>query len=166
MTTAQIHSTWGSVSDKGVCPGQSWVTCASHPCYTRLRNVSSLNNPCARTHVQPQRKKEKGWKREKSRAGEVDEQEEEGGGLICCSGMLYADGAGIVSRSPGRLQEMMTVIATACSVFGLLRSRRSRRRSRTCKQRVRKHVLRCHCNYHPGNITIEFVHSGLGYWRR
>lgn len=120
MTTAQICSTWGSVFDKGACPSQPWVTCASQSCCTRPRNVSSLKNPCARTHVQPQRKKEKGWKRGKSRVGEVDEQEEEGGGLICCSGiMLYADGAGIVSRSPGRLQEMMTVIVTACSVFGL-----------------------------------------------
>ena len=33
--------------------------------------------------------------------------------------MLYADDAGIVSRSPGGLGRMMTVIVTATSAFGL-----------------------------------------------
>ena len=36
--------------------------------------------------------------------------------------MLYADDAGIVSRSPGGLEKMMTVIVTACSEFGLTAS--------------------------------------------
>jgi len=34
-------------------------------------------------------------------------------------GMLYADDAGIVSRSPEGLEKMMTVIVTACAAFGL-----------------------------------------------
>ena len=35
-------------------------------------------------------------------------------------GMLYANDAGIVSRSSEGLKRMMTVIVTACSSFGLL----------------------------------------------
>ena len=34
-------------------------------------------------------------------------------------GMLYADDAGIVSRSSEGLEKMMTVIVTACAAFGL-----------------------------------------------
>ena len=34
-------------------------------------------------------------------------------------GMLYADDAGIVSRSPEGLEKMMTVIVTVCAAFGL-----------------------------------------------
>ena len=34
-------------------------------------------------------------------------------------GILYADDAGIVSRSPEGLKRIMTVIVTACSLFGL-----------------------------------------------
>ena len=33
--------------------------------------------------------------------------------------MLYADDAGIASRSPEGLEKMMTVIVTACAAFGL-----------------------------------------------
>ena len=33
--------------------------------------------------------------------------------------MLYADDAGMVSRSSEGLERMMTVIVTACSAFGL-----------------------------------------------
>ena len=33
--------------------------------------------------------------------------------------MLYADDAGIVSRSPEGLEKMLTVIVTACDAFGL-----------------------------------------------
>ena len=36
--------------------------------------------------------------------------------------MLYADNAGIVSRSPEGLEKMMTVIVTACVAFGLTAS--------------------------------------------
>ena len=34
-------------------------------------------------------------------------------------GMLYADDAGVVSRSPGQLRKMMEVIVVVCAVFGL-----------------------------------------------
>ena len=42
-------------------------------------------------------------------------------GMRCrdCGDMLYADDAGIVSRSSEGLERMMTVIVTACSSFGL-----------------------------------------------
>ena len=72
--------------------------------------------------VQLQRKKKKGEKRGTSRtAGKVDgrrgkEEEEEVQRLW---GMLYADDAGIVSRSSEGLERMMMVIVTAWSAFGL-----------------------------------------------
>ena len=63
---------------------------------------------------------EKGEKKGTSRTGKVDgrrgKQEEDVQRLW---GMLYADDAGIVSRSSVGLERMMTVIVTACSVFGL-----------------------------------------------
>ena len=71
--------------------------------------------------VQLQRK-EKSEKKGTSRTGKVDgrggkeEEEEEVQRLW---GMLYADDAGIVSRSSGGLERMITVIVTACSAFGL-----------------------------------------------
>ena len=64
--------------------------------------------------------KEKGEKKGTSRTGKVDgrrgKEEEEVQRLW---GMLYADDAGIVSRSSEGLVRMMTVIVTACSAFGL-----------------------------------------------
>ena len=70
--------------------------------------------------VQLQRKKEKGEMKATSRTGNVDgrrgEEEEE---MQRLWGMLYADDAGIVSRSSEGLERMMTAIVTACSAFGL-----------------------------------------------
>ena len=34
-------------------------------------------------------------------------------------GILYADDAGVVSRSPEQLRKMMEVIVVVCAVFGL-----------------------------------------------
>ena len=69
--------------------------------------------------VQLQRKKE-GENRGTSRTGEVDGRRgKEGEGVQRLWGMLYADDAGIVSRSSERLERMMTAIMTACSSFGL-----------------------------------------------
>ena len=69
--------------------------------------------------VQLQRKKEKGEKQKGgARAGRVDGQRKEEE-VQTLEGMLYADDAGIVSRSPERLEKMMTVIVTACAAFGL-----------------------------------------------
>ena len=69
--------------------------------------------------VQLQRKKE-GKKKVTSRTGEVDGRRgKEGEGVQRLWGMLYADDAGIVSRSSEGLERMMTAIVTACSPFGL-----------------------------------------------
>ena len=71
--------------------------------------------------VQLQRK-EKGESKKKSasRTGKVDAL----GGKVGEEvqrlwGMMYADDAGIVSRSSEGLEKMITVIVTACSAFGL-----------------------------------------------
>ena len=69
--------------------------------------------------VQLQRK-EKGEKKDTSRAGKVDGRRgKEGEEMQRSWGMLYADDAGIPSRSSEGLERMMTVILTACSSFGL-----------------------------------------------
>ena len=69
--------------------------------------------------VQLQRKKEKGGgKMGRTRAGRVDGQMKEEEAQTFW-GMLYADDAGVVSRSPEGLERMMTVIVTACVAFGL-----------------------------------------------
>ena len=69
--------------------------------------------------VQLQRKKE-GVKKGTSRTGKVDGRRgEEGEEVQRLWGMLYADDAGIVSRSSEGLERIMTVIVTACSSFGL-----------------------------------------------
>ena len=67
--------------------------------------------------VQLQRKKE--GEKGTSRTGKVDGRRgKEGEGVQRLWVMLYADDAGIVSRSEG-LERMMKVIVTACSSFGL-----------------------------------------------
>ena len=64
--------------------------------------------------------KEKGEKRGNSRTGQVDGQRgKEGGEVQRLWGMLYADDAGIASRSPEELEMIMTVIVTSRSSFGL-----------------------------------------------
>ena len=68
--------------------------------------------------VQLQRK-EKGEKKGTSRTGKVDGRRgKEWEEVQRLWGMLYADDAGIVSRSSEELERMMTVIVTACSAFG------------------------------------------------
>ena len=69
--------------------------------------------------VQLQRKEE-GEKKGTSRTGRVGGRRgKEGGEVQRLWGRLYADDAGIVSRSSEGLERMMTVIVTACSSFGL-----------------------------------------------
>ena len=68
--------------------------------------------------VQLQRKQEKKKKRGKARAGQVDRQGNDKE-IQTLWAMLYADDAGIVSRSPNGLERVMTVIVTACAAFGL-----------------------------------------------
>ena len=69
--------------------------------------------------VQLQRKEE-GEKKGTSCTGKVNGwRGKEGDEVQTLWGMLYADDAGIVSRSSEGLERMMTVIVTACSSFGL-----------------------------------------------
>ena len=69
--------------------------------------------------VQLQRKEE-GKEKGTSRTGKVDGRRgKEGMEVQRLWGMLYADDAGIVSRSSEGLERMVTVIVTACSSFGL-----------------------------------------------
>ena len=69
--------------------------------------------------VQLQRK-EKWEKKGTSRTDKVDgPRGKEGHEVQRLWGMLYANDAGIVSRSSEGLERMMTVIVTACSTFGL-----------------------------------------------
>ena len=69
--------------------------------------------------VQLQRKEED-EKKGTSRTGKVDGRRgKEGEEVQTLWVMLYADDAGIVSRSSERLERMMTAIVTACSSFGL-----------------------------------------------
>ena len=64
--------------------------------------------------------KEEGEKKDISRTGKVDGRRgKEDDEVQRLWGMLYADDAGIVSRSSEGLERMMTVIVTACSSFGL-----------------------------------------------
>ena len=69
--------------------------------------------------VQLQRKEED-EKKGTSRTGKVDGRRgKEGDEVQRLWRMLYADDAGIISRSSEGLERMMTVIVTACSSFGL-----------------------------------------------
>ena len=64
-------------------------------------------------------RKEKGEKKGTSRTGKVDGRRgKKGGEVQRLWGMLYADDAGIVSRSSEGMERMMMVIVTACSSFG------------------------------------------------
>ena len=65
-------------------------------------------------------RKEEGEKKGTSCTGKVDGRRgKEGDEVRRLWGTLYADDAGIVSRSSEGLERMMTVIVTACSSFGL-----------------------------------------------
>ena len=69
--------------------------------------------------VQLLRKQEKEGKKEgRARAGRVDRQRKEEAAQTLW-GMLYADHAGIVSRSPEGLENMIMVIVTTCAAFRL-----------------------------------------------
>ena len=61
----------------------------------------------------------KGEKKATSRTGKVDGRRGKEEEVQRLWGMLYADDAGIVSRSSEGLERTMTVIVTACSAFGL-----------------------------------------------
>ena len=69
--------------------------------------------------VQLQRKKEKGGEEERrAQAGRLDGQRKEQEAQTLW-GMLYADDAGIVSRSPEGLKKILTMIVASCAAFEL-----------------------------------------------
>ena len=68
--------------------------------------------------VRLQRKEKRGKRKGRARAGRVDRQRNEDEAQTLW-GMLYADDADIVSRSPEGLEKILTVIVTACAAFGL-----------------------------------------------
>ena len=74
--------------------------------------------------------------------------------------MLYADGAGIVSRSSEGLERMMMVIMTACSVFGLTVS--EAKKDIMCLQNKGggKVSFTVNAAGHVYKQTIEFVYLG------
>ena len=80
--------------------------------------------------VQLERKEKGGKMRGRARVGRVDghRKEEDARTLL---GMMYGDDAGIISRSPRRLEKAMTVIVTRCGG----RYRRTRR-PYACKRKV------------------------------
>ena len=91
-------------------------------CFTVVMRVTEkrflVDTAITHNMVQLQRK-EKGEKKGASRTGKVDGRRgKEGDEVERLWGMLYADDAGIVSRSLERLMRMMTAIVTACSSFG------------------------------------------------
>ena len=77
--------------------------------------------------------------------GKVDGwRRKEGGGVQRLWGMLYANDAGIVSRSSEGLQMMMTVIVTAWSSFGLTVSE-AKTEMCACKPKAGEGVVHNQC---------------------
>ena len=111
--------------------------------------------------VQLQRKKEKGEKNGTSRIGKIDgrvEKEEEKVQRLW--GMLYADDAGIVSRSSKGVKRMMTVIVTAWSAFGLTVSE-AKTETMCLKTKGRRKVsFTINAAGQVYQQTIEFVYLG------
>ena len=110
--------------------------------------------------VQLQRK-EKGEKKGTSRTGKVDGQRgKEGETVQRLWGVLYADDAGIISRSSNGLERMMTVIVTVCWSFGLTVS--ETKTEITCLQTKGGWKVSFTINA-AGQVykqAIEFVYSG------
>ena len=91
----------------------------SGPVYVRVADKRFTADAVIMDSMVQVLRKEKGGKKEgRERAGRVDGQEKEEAAHTLW-GMLYADDAGIVSRSPEGLEKMMTAIVTACAAFGL-----------------------------------------------
>ena len=81
-------------------------------------------------------------------------------------GMLFADDAGIVSRSLEGLEKMMTVIVPACAAFGLTVSE-AKTEIMCLQTKGGGHVpFTVIAAGHVYKETVEFVRLGLGYQRR
>ena len=86
----------------------------------RVAEKGFLANAAITDNMVQLKQKERDEKKGTSRTGKVDGRRgKEGEGVQILWGMLYADDAGIVSRSSEGLERMMTVIVTARSSFGL-----------------------------------------------
>ena len=117
MDSARISSTWGKVPGKDACSRYRCSACFSRRYCVWRRNASSRMRP-SRTTWCRSNEKAKGETNGTTRTEKVDgrrEKEREKVQILC--GLLYADDAGIVSRSSKGLEKMMTVIVTACSPF-------------------------------------------------
>ena len=118
MESARISSAWGKVSGKDACSRYCCSTCFSRRYCVWPRNASSNMHP-SRTTWCSSSEREKATRRA-LHADKVDARRgKEGEEVQRLWGMLYADNAGIVSRSSEGLERMMTVIVTARSAFGL-----------------------------------------------
>ena len=111
--------------------------------------------------VQLQRKEEYEKEVTSRTTGKVDGRRgKEGDEVQRLWGMLYADDAGIVSRSSEGLERMMTVIITACSSFGLTVS--EAKTEIMCLETKGGEKVSCTINA-AGQVykqTIQFVHLG------
>ena len=106
----------------------------------------------------------RGKKEGRARAGRPDGQKEEAAQTLW--GILYADDAGIISRSPEELEKMMTVIVTACTAFGLTMSE-AKTEIMCLQTKGGGHVpFTVIAAGHVYKETVEFVRLGLGYQRR
>ena len=109
--------------------------------------------------VQLQRKKEGENKGTSRTTGKVDGRKgKEGEGVQRLWVMLYADDAGIVSRSSAGLERIMTLIVTACSSFGLAVSQ-AKAEIMWLQTKRGEGVVHNQCS-RPGMQTIEFVYLG------
>ena len=135
MESARISSTWGKVSGKDAL----LAPLLFNMLFTAVLRVAEkrfLADAAITDNMVQLQRKEKGEKKGTSRTGKVDgrrgKEEEEVKRLW---GMLYADDAGLVSRSLEGLERMITAIMTACSAFGLTVSE-AKQSSCACKPRA------------------------------
>ena len=126
---SRLSLTWGNIFGKGVCSRRFFSSCFSRRNYVPPSNDSSLMQPSRTTWCSCNEIRKEGRRRghhvqAKSTGGGGEEEEE----VQRLWGMLYADDAGIVSRSPEeRLGRMIKVIVIARSAFGLTVSEPKRR---------------------------------------
>ena len=118
----------GECSDKFDVGQRLWQGCVLAPLlfnmfFTAVLRVAEkrfLADAAITDNMVQLQRKEKGEKNGTSRTGKFDGRRgKEGQEVQRLWGMLYADDAGIVSRSSEGPERMMTVIVTACSSFGL-----------------------------------------------
>ena len=80
--------------------------------------------------------------------------------------MLYADDAGIISRSPEGLKRIARVIVTACSAFGLTVSEAKTEIIRLQRKVEGKVLFTINAAVQVYKQTVEVVYWGRDYRRR